>query len=455
MRIPINRRIAVVGTARAGKTVLMTSLINHLQHQQPGRFKIGPKGEDVLRKVQIETGMDVAERFPYESFRDGLVNKGTWPQKTTDSSTITLSMEPSHWKFRSLNLTFFDFPGERVADAEIAAYEDYGQWSDAVLKRFRMESEYSDLLSHYLRLVDKRSGDEAALIERYKVALANLILNYKPFITPSVFLLDEDGQKAKHGSADEIAAARRVGLADWGSKGGGGEFVPLSEQQRIAQIGMAERFSHAYQRYRDKLVRPLYDELLHCDRMLVLCDISELLAGGSGAYNDQRGILDQLFRVLHGQSPLTQLLASVLDVFNFHLKGFDKLAFAATKIDRIAAPDRGKALDLLRELGGKWERDVDTPVDWFGVSGIVSLQSAQSGNPYELIGVPRMDDQGQPLPSDGARAVFTVPEIEGAWPARWEPNIYRFPLVHPEVPHVHSQPPKHINLDKLFEYIAL
>ena len=46
------------------------------------------------------------------------------------------------------------------------------------------------------------------------LALANLILSYKPLITPSTFLLDLKGQPARPMAPDELAAARHCGIDD-------------------------------------------------------------------------------------------------------------------------------------------------------------------------------------------------------------------------------------------------
>lgn len=455
MRIPVNRRVAVVGTARSGKTVLLTSLINHLREHETGRFSIGTNGEVVLKRVRIESQPADRPSFPYELFRDSLVNNGTWPEKTSDSTSITISMQPSDWKLRSLNLTLFDFPGERVADAEIAAFDSHGAWSDSVLERFRSEQDYRDQLGEFLALVDQNSDNAQALIDWYKLSLARLILNYKPFITPSIFLVDEFGTKAKGTSAEEIARDRRIGLSPYDQLPNGGDFTPLSQAQRVQHPELANDFAKRYKAYRDRIVQPLYEELSYCDRLLVLCDVSELLSAGSGAFNDHVGILEHLFTVLRGQSQISRMVNSVLDVFNFHMKGFEKLAFVATKIDRIAPDDRGVALDLLKQLTKKWARDSEGDVQWFSASGVVSLRPADGAKPQDMMGIPRFDPSGKPLAKDANRAVFSVPKLPAHWPNRWEANQYIFPWVHPEVPHNRQQPPAQIGLDALFSFIAL
>ena len=45
------RRVGVVGLSYAGKTVFLTSLINHLEHHDADRFRIGDSNEAVtIRK---------------------------------------------------------------------------------------------------------------------------------------------------------------------------------------------------------------------------------------------------------------------------------------------------------------------------------------------------------------------------------------------------------------------
>src|SRR5262245_30145529 len=78
-------RVGVVGLYSAGKTVLLTSLINHLQDHDPDRFPLGAPGTR-LRKFTVHAPDSGWAAFNYTGYRDALVNAGRWPSKTTDRS---------------------------------------------------------------------------------------------------------------------------------------------------------------------------------------------------------------------------------------------------------------------------------------------------------------------------------------------------------------------------------
>src|SRR3954470_2900297 len=78
-------KVGVVGLYNAGKTVLLTSLINHLQDHDPDRFPLGSK-ETRIRKFTVHAPDRDWSAFNYTGHRDALVNAGKWPSKTTDRS---------------------------------------------------------------------------------------------------------------------------------------------------------------------------------------------------------------------------------------------------------------------------------------------------------------------------------------------------------------------------------
>src|SRR5205085_6595496 len=113
----------------------------------------------------------------------------------------------------------YDLPGERIADAAMVG-RDFAAWSDHVLAVIQNDSSYRTCCAPFLEAA--RPGvPEADLVGAYKLSLANLILNFKPLVTPSTFLLDTKGQLARPDSPENLAAARVAGVD------GGSEFCPL------------------------------------------------------------------------------------------------------------------------------------------------------------------------------------------------------------------------------------
>ena len=106
-------RVGVVGLYNAGKTVLLTSLINHLQDHDPDRFPLGEPGH-VRPQVRPSLPPDPGwAAFNYAGFRDALVHDGRWPEKTRDRSQFACQFERSDWTFSDCLLKLYDLPGER------------------------------------------------------------------------------------------------------------------------------------------------------------------------------------------------------------------------------------------------------------------------------------------------------------------------------------------------------
>ena len=89
-------RVGVVGLYNAGKTVLLTSLINHLENHDPDRFRLG-SGDTSVRKFELLPPDPGWAAFNYSGFRDALVHHGRWPEKTRDRSQVACQFERPDW----------------------------------------------------------------------------------------------------------------------------------------------------------------------------------------------------------------------------------------------------------------------------------------------------------------------------------------------------------------------
>ena len=200
----VEARVGVVGLYNSGKTVLITSLINHLQDHDADRFPLGSK-ETRLRKFTVLPPDRDWDAFNYHGQRDALVNAGKWPARTTDGSQFACQFERSDWKFSDCLLKLYDLPGERVADAGMLG-RDFTGWSEKMLALFVNDGGYRECSAPYLDAIKKPGATATELLHAYKLALANLILNFKPLISPSTFLLDTQGSAARPDTAEALAA---------------------------------------------------------------------------------------------------------------------------------------------------------------------------------------------------------------------------------------------------------
>jgi hypothetical protein len=223
-------QIGITGLANGGKTVFLTSLLWHLSELGASDFILdGNVGlTDFRERPFREKGVDL---FPFEEYRDALVRGGVWPSKTTDCYKYSCVFVREDWTrigFRRINrmrklklsthqyFNFFDFGGERIADAAIAGYKEYADWSDHMFRHFRSHADYRQAVGGYLKILEKLMSIEHngydEVVHSYKLTLSALIHGYKPLISPSTFLLDTSGSVAAPASDEALAESRFSGL---------------------------------------------------------------------------------------------------------------------------------------------------------------------------------------------------------------------------------------------------
>src|SRR5262245_3744544 len=87
------RRIGILGPGWSGKTIFLTSLINHLACHDPRSFHLGGgRASSEVRKFRKLMPSKDWPEFEYEKFRERLVHR-RWPKKTRDSSEYVCRFE--------------------------------------------------------------------------------------------------------------------------------------------------------------------------------------------------------------------------------------------------------------------------------------------------------------------------------------------------------------------------
>ncbi|VTS06935.1 YcjX family protein [Tuwongella immobilis] len=444
-------RVGVVGLFNSGKTVLLTSLINHLMEQDPEQFRIGGTPSALIRKFKRHPVDSHWSEFNYDAHRDSLVHDGRWPVKTKDRSQFVCSFERSDWAFTDCRLKIYDLPGERIPDALMIG-RSYAEWSDLLLKRFSDDASYRNPAAEFLDRVQASSLDREMILLAYRLTLARLILSFKPLISPSTFLLDESGSTVKRGTDAEIAALRFAGRSS------DRQFAPLPASARASQPEMAAEFERFYDEYRDQVAAPNIAMLKACDRLVVLIDIPTLLAGGVGMFNDNRDLLQELFRVLQpGESLVGSLFRTAAYwglPHQFRPSTITKCAFVCPKMDLVHPMDRDRLVHLLKKMVGRLAMDCDgLEATYLTCSAILSTKQVPTDDGSRVMaGMLYRDSKGNRLPP-GEESRYTVSEVPADWPMNWQPGSYHFPAVYPQMPAMKSVPPVQKNLDTLLDFL--
>ena len=342
-------RIGVTGLSRAGKTVFITALAQHLttlaHAGAEGRknplpvFRVAAEGRLISGRLEPQPDDHVA-RFAFEDHVAALVGSDPdgrdrqWPQSTRQISELRLRLDferrdgfrPGPSQF---TIDIVDYPGEWLLDLPLLE-KSYATWSretfdaSAAAARATLAAEWrgfsagldpsgpedealarqaSDVFTAYLR---------AARGESY--ALSTL--------PPGRFLMPGD-----------LEGSPALTFAP----------LPLPDGGEIAPGTLAAMMERRYEAYKTHVVRPFFrDHFARLDRQIVLVDALAALNSGPAALRDLQHALNEVlaaFRIGRGNA-LTNLFRPKID----------KILVAATKADHLHHLSHDRLEAILRQL---------------------------------------------------------------------------------------------------------
>lgn len=435
-------KIAVTGTQYCGKTMFLTSLLWQLEELDETRFHL-PEGI-ADRGFHPKNVRDRDGVFPLNRFRNVLAREYKWPEKTKDVYHFRHEFHRSDgWRRRRRQtVDYLDLPGERIADVAMVIHKDFEAWSDHLLDHLEQDTVGREVVTQFRHAAARPEASPKDVVLAYRLALAQLIRAYKPLVSPSIFLLDRNGDLARNEDEAKLVEARRCGLDEER------EFAPLPRELRQANRKLTDEMVGHYREYRDEVVLPLFRDLMSIHSLVILIDIPSLLIAGDQRFWDERQIVFDLLRAMCSDTLSSRLLRTL------RLRSsLQRVAFVASKSDLVLEDDlrSGRLLALLQSMTARAVQQVwpSVEVKWFTCSACISTRPGS--RPNTIIG----QIQPGPYTSNRHEAEFQVSRLPEEWPQSWKPGDYRYQRFWPRVPENFMISPRHRNLDEVFKFALL
>ncbi|MBF0110076.1 MAG: YcjX family protein [Magnetococcales bacterium] len=361
-------RLAVTGLNQAGKTVFITSLIHQLlQGARLGGlpfFRVVAEGRYQGAKIVLQPNMEIAS-FRYDQFIQSLMgDPPAWPRATDGLSEIRLALRfrPSGllrghlMSGTTIHLDIIDYPGEWLLDLPLLG-QGYCQWSREVLALCEQEPRRSlaqSWLDHLSGEDPLQDADEGRIRQASRLFTEFLVRCKEApvglsFLQPGRFLIPGD--------------LKDTPLLT---------FCPLRcTVESMKEGSMLQVMSERFESYKELVVRRFYrDHFSRFDRQIVLVDVLKGLNRGPENFGDMSRSLKSIMKNFdYGRSSLLGRM--------FQPK-IDRLLFAATKSDHVAANQHGNMERLLERMVMDQVNDVSfygVKVESMAIASIVSTET--------------------------------------------------------------------------------
>ena len=341
-------RLGVTGLSRAGKTVLISSLVHNLLNG--GRlplFEAARSGR--VSKIRLEPQPDDAvPRFQYEDHIRALVADRIWPDSTRAISQLRLTLDyesASGWGRMfspgRLSIDIVDYPGEWLLDLPLLT-QDYRAFSEATVTlagagiRAELSRDWLALSATVDPSADAQEATARTLAEAFTAYLRACKSDERSLSTlpPGRFLMpgDLEGSPAL-------------------------TFAPLANlpEGRFEKGSLAAMMERRYEAYKTHVVRPFFREhFARLDRQIVLIDALQAINRGPEAVRDlERALGDVLACFRPGANGFLSSLVT---------RRIDRVVIAATKADHLHHESHPRLEAITRRL-------VERAIERIGLSG--------------------------------------------------------------------------------------
>lgn len=406
-------RIGITGLSQAGKSTLITSIINHLENARRGSLIQQAVLTDVAHGLWRR---DAPHAFDYDAGLQALTHRPPyWPASTTDWSIarIELTMARSWYspKPRKRIIELFDYPGEWLMDLALLNW-DFPQFCQAL---WGWCSQSPRLELGGVLIQELSAIDPMAPVDR--TYLSQLQQRWAEFLA--------DCRLPPHQLSRNLPGRFLLAGADY--KPGDKPFVPLFST-KLAGGAVPDKFpaqswgavcAEHYKAYRDHEARPFFEQhFKQLDAQVILIDLLGAMTAGQEALKDMRAALDSVLQPFrYGQDHW---------LGRFFRRRIRRVAVCATKIDHLLPEDQKRMQSLLESyLYETVQRLAAEDID-VNVMAIAAVQSAKLHEPADhvqsLIGRDKRT---------GERIRFTPPHLPDNLPHALNLKIEDLPQLSP------------------------
>lgn len=464
-------RLGVTGLSRAGKTVFITALIQHLtelgaldSQTSPGMpvFRVMAEGRLVRGKLEPQPD-DTVPRFAYEAYGAALSGGGDpaaryWPESTRQIAEVRIKLNFERANgFRagpaSLILDIVDYPGEWLLDLPLLQ-KSYSQWSAETWEAGAKAGRAS--LAAVWRAFTLQIDPAAPFEETVAKGAADLFTAYlracragshaMSMLPPGRFLMP--------GHLEGSPALTFAPLV-------------LHEDKVYPQGSLAAMMERRYESYKDKVVRPFFrDHFARLDRQIVLVDTLAAFNAGPAALRDLETALSEILQAFRaGRNSLLSAL--------FRPR-IDRILFAATKADHLNHTSHDRLEAILRTLVSRAiarAGEAGAAVDVIALAAIRATKEARIGkNAHALEAVAGIPEAGEIIDGQSFDGIAEAAIFPGDLPADPKAALrgeglytgpsdadYRFVRFRPPVQEMSAdglpRPWPHIRLDRALQFL--